>query len=103
MVADVEHELSALVEAQIGSLLEFLPVAVVVTSASGSVLRANPAATALLGPRERLIGQSIGELLRGHALSVRIRLLAHDDDRIRLYVLQERGVGRASISALHER
>jgi PAS domain-containing protein len=88
---DEERHLLALVEAQVGPLLDLLPVPLLVTSASGRVLRANPSAVALLGPREARVERPIDEVLRRRRdLSVRVRILRHDGERVRLYVLQNR-------------
>ena len=54
--ADGAHEMLALVEAEVGSLVELLPAAVLVTSSDGAVLRANASAAALLGRPDGLVG-----------------------------------------------
>jgi PAS domain S-box-containing protein len=77
-----------MVEAEVGSLLELLPVPVVVTSETGAVLRANPAAGVALGSAEDvLVGKHIDDLLRHSGLSARVRTLCHADEALRLYVL----------------
>ena len=77
-----------MVEAEVGSLLEMLPVPVLVTSDRGVVLRANPAAGVALGaPEDALVGECIGELLRQRRLSARVRTLCHAGESLRLYVL----------------
>jgi PAS domain-containing protein len=82
------HQLLAMVEAEVGSLLELLPVAVLVTSHTGTVLRANPAAGVALGlSQQALIGKPIDELLRHNRQSARVRTLGHGDEILRLYVL----------------
>jgi PAS domain S-box-containing protein len=86
---DEPQQLLALVEAEVGSLLEFLPVALVVTSAAGSILRVNSAAAALLGCPAELIGHSMNAVLLGRDLSVRVRILRHQTHVIRLYVVQQ--------------
>jgi hypothetical protein len=113
-VADASRLTLALVEAQVGPLVELLPVALLVTSASGEILRANHVATELLGQRGPLEGRQVTDVLpflvgteadtderqtiRGavltevgdiHALDVRLRRLRHDGDVLRLYVLNE--------------
>ena len=82
------RQLLAMVEAEVGSLLEVLPVPVLVTSDRGVVLRANPAAGFALGlPEEALVGQCVGELLRQGRVSARVRTLCHAGQSMRLYVL----------------
>lgn len=76
-----------MIEAEVGSLLEVLPVALVVTSSRGAVLRANPTAEALLGSSETLLGRQIDEILSLRPISVRVRMLSHEGQVIRLYVL----------------
>jgi PAS domain-containing protein len=81
----------ALVEAQVGSLVEVLPVAVLVTASNGEILRANDAAVELLGNPLPLVGQSIVGVCefarRRRALEVHVRWLRHEDDVLRLYVI----------------
>jgi PAS domain-containing protein len=107
----------ALVEAQVGSLVDVLPVGLLVTSASGEILRANQVATELLGHALPLVGLQVTRVLpfisdlepdgnervwpksvRGailtatgqiHPLDVRLRWLRHAGDVLRLYVLHE--------------
>jgi PAS domain-containing protein len=82
------RQLLAMVEAEVGSLLELLPVPVLVTSDAGIVLRANPAAGVALGfSEETLVGKAIDELLRHSEMSARVRTLCHADEVLRLYVL----------------
>ena len=85
--ADGAHEMLALVEAEVGSLVELLPVAVLVTSGDGAVLRANASAAALLGRPDGLVGQHIDHILERRNLSVRVKTLCHEADAVRLYVL----------------
>jgi PAS domain-containing protein len=81
----------ALVEAQVGSLVEVLPVAVLVTASNGEILRANDAAVELLGNPSPLVGQVIVEALevarRIRPLEVHVRWLRHEDEVLRLYVI----------------
>ncbi|HET6317363.1 MAG TPA: PAS domain-containing protein [Chloroflexota bacterium] len=104
---DGEHLTLALVEAQVGSLLEVLPIALLVTSADGEVLRANTAAVDLFGTRRQLVGASIHSLLpfmpesdtlesirgaiystnRIRPVDVRLRHLQHSGEVVRLYVI----------------
>jgi len=82
------RQLLAMVEAEVGSLLELLPVPVLVTTEAGTVLRANPAAGVALGFAEDvLMGKHIDDLLRHSGLSARVRTLCHADEVLRLYVL----------------
>jgi PAS domain-containing protein len=82
----------ALVEAQVGSLLDVLPVALLVTSPTGEILRANAAAIELLED-PALVGQSVAATLglaeRECSLKIRVRLLRHEQDVLRLYVIHE--------------
>ena len=88
---DGPHLTLALVEAQVGSLVEVLPVAVLVTASNGEILRANDAAVELLGNPASLVGQVVVEVLevarRGRSLEVHVRWLRHADDVLRLYVI----------------
>jgi hypothetical protein len=83
----------ALVEAQVGSLVEVLPVAVLVTSPFGEILRANDAAAELLDDPLPLVGQFVSSVLdaarRRRPLKVRLRWLRHAGEVLRLYVLHE--------------
>lgn len=83
----------ALVEAQVGSLVDVLPVAVLVTSSNGQILRANEAAVELLASPLPLVGQAVTAVVtaaqRERALDVRVRWLRHEDDVLRLYVIHE--------------
>jgi PAS domain S-box-containing protein len=77
-----------MVEAEVGSLLELLPVAVLVTSEDGIVLRANPAAGVILGlSEEALVGRCVDNLLLATGSGVKVRRLCHADQILRLYVL----------------
>ncbi len=91
MIASTSSEsrqLLAMVEAEVGTLLELLPVAVLVTSEAGIVLRANPAAGVALGVSEdALVGRCVDELLVNSGLPVRVRTLSHATQVLRLYVL----------------
>jgi len=88
---DGPHLTLALVEAQVGSLVEVLPVAVLVTAPNGEILRANEAAVELLGNPSPLVGQVIVEALefarRRRPLEVHVRWLRHEDEVLRLYVI----------------
>jgi PAS domain-containing protein len=90
---DGPHLSLALVEAQVGSLVDVLPVALLVTSCSGEILRANAAAVELFDDPEPLVGQAVSQALelaeRRHPLRFRLRLLRHKDEVLRLYVIHE--------------
>ena len=82
------RQLLAMVEAEVGSLLELLPVAVLVTTEAGIVLRANPAAGVAFGIAEdALLGRCVDELLVGTGFPVRVRTLCHNAQVLRLYVI----------------
>jgi hypothetical protein len=77
-------------------LLDVLPVALLVTSPTGEILRANAAAIELLED-PGLVGKQVAATL-GHAerestlkstLKIRIRLLRHETEVLRLYVIHE--------------
>jgi hypothetical protein len=96
----------ALVEAQVGALVELLPVALLVATAEGEILRANAPAIELLGDCR---GQRVDKVLpfmtelesdvairgaiysggRIHALQVKLRWLRHGGDVLRLYVIHD--------------
>ena len=77
-----------MVEAEVGSLLELLPVPVLVTSQTGTVLRVNPAAGVALGlSPDALVGKQVDDVLRHSHLSARVRTLSHANEVLRLYVL----------------
>ena len=107
---DAQRLTLALVEAQVGSLVDVLPVAVLVTTQDGEILRANDAATELFGSHKAHPGEHVSALLpfmdldrdtiaavRGAIYScntirpvdVRLRRLQHDGDVLRLYVIHE--------------
>jgi PAS domain-containing protein len=83
----------ALVEAQVGSLVDVLPVALLVTSSNGQIVRANEAAVELLDGPAPLVGQAVTRVIelarRERSLDVRVRWLRHEDDVLRLYVIHE--------------
>jgi PAS domain-containing protein len=110
------HRLTlALVEAQVGSLVDVLPVALLVASADGLIVRANVSAVELLGPHSDLVGSDVRAALpfmdcavpvtdddivasargaiasagRVRTVDVRVRRLQHDGDVLRLYVIHE--------------
>ena len=82
----------ALVEAQVGSLVDVLPVALLVTTPTGEILRANAAAVELLD-NPVLVGQSVSVALqvaeRKSLLKVRVRWLRHEDEVLMLYVIHD--------------
>jgi PAS domain-containing protein len=84
----------ALVEAHVGALVEVLPVAVLVTGPFGDILRANEAASDLLGNPLPLVGQFVSAVLdearRKLPLRVHLRWLRHEGEMLRLYVIDER-------------
>jgi PAS domain-containing protein len=83
----------ALVEAQVGSLLEVLPVALLITSSTGQILRANDAALELLCSPLPLVGRAVTSAVelarRERSLSVSVRWLQHEGDVLRLYAIHE--------------
>jgi PAS domain-containing protein len=85
---DERRQLLALVEAQVGSLVDLLPVALLVTDAEGQIQRANAAAGALLGADGSLIGRAIEDVVDGRELSIRSRSLCHQGEVVRLHVVQ---------------
>jgi PAS domain-containing protein len=84
---DVSQMTLALVEAQVGSLVDFLPVALLIADAEGAILRANRAAHELLESGGPLVGQWVSDVLLGQEFDVRQRWLRHDEDVLRLYVI----------------
>jgi PAS domain-containing protein len=85
---DERRQLLALVEAQVGSLVDLLPVALLVTDAEGQIQRANAAARALLDADGSLIGRAIDDVVDGRVLSIRSRSLCHQGEVVRLHVVQ---------------
>lgn len=84
------EQMLAMVEAEVGSLVEVLPVPIIVTSEAGYILRANAEAGAFLDLPESLVGKHIQDVLRAQAVSVRMRRLDHYGSGLHLYVLQHR-------------
>jgi len=84
---DVSQMTLALVEAHVGSLVDFLPVALLIADAEGAILRANRVAHELLECGGPLVGQWVSEVLAGQEFDVRLRWLRHDADVLRLYVI----------------
>jgi PAS domain-containing protein len=82
----------ALVEAHIGSLVDVLPVALLVASPTGEIMRANASAAELLD-NPALVGQSVAAALevaeRESLLRVRVRWLRHEDEVLMLYVIHD--------------
>jgi PAS domain-containing protein len=91
-VLDAPRLTLALVEAQVGSLVDVLPVALLVASPNGEILRANAAAVELLD-NPALVGQSVAAALevaeRDSLLKVRVRWLQHEDQVLTLYVIHD--------------
>jgi PAS domain-containing protein len=85
---DHSQQVVAIVEAEVGSLLELLPVPLLVTSESGQILRANAAARLFLDSSETLAGKHVDTIVRQQAISVRVTTLSHEDYVVRLYALQ---------------
>ncbi len=97
----------ALVEAQVGPLLDVLPIALLVASAEGEIVRANAAAIDLFGVSRATIGAPVRALLpfmdeadslesirgaiyaggRIRPVDVRLRRLQHAGEVVRLYVI----------------
>jgi hypothetical protein len=85
--ADQGEQLLAMIEAEVGPLLELLPMPLVVTSEDGEVLRVNEVADAFLDSAECLIGKHIDTVLGGQPISIKMRTLSHAGQRLRLYAL----------------
>jgi PAS domain-containing protein len=86
---DVPRLALALVEAQVGSLLDVLPVAVLIADGAGKVIRANEAAAELL-EQPVLVGRSVQDVLRAQRLDARQRCLVQGDEVLHLYVIHSR-------------
>ena len=86
---DVTQMTLALVEAHVGSLVDYLPVALLIADGNGAILRANRAAVELFECRGALVGRQVVDVLAEQEFDVRLRLLCHDDDVLRLYVIHE--------------
>ena len=88
MVADQSAQLLAIIEAEVGPLLELLPVPLLVTSDKGEVLRASAIAGAFLDSAECVIGKHIDTILGRQPISVRMTTLTYAEQTLRLYALQ---------------
>jgi nitrogen-specific signal transduction histidine kinase len=86
--SDQSQQVVAIVEAEVGSLLELLPVPLLVTSESGQILRANTAARLFLDSSETLTGKRVDNILHQQAISARVTTLSHGGYVVRLYALQ---------------
>ena len=87
VAANDSRQLLAMVEAEVGSLVELLPAPVLVVSEAGRVVRANPAAAVALGGSEAsLVGKVVDDVLRPLGVSARVRTLGHSGEVLRLYV-----------------
>jgi PAS domain-containing protein len=100
---DQSQHFLAILEAEVGSLLEMLPVPLLVTSECGDILRANAEACHLLDSARPLVGRHVEDVLRQQAISIRMRLLCDRGRAVRLYVLQDRSehACSAGIYTLH--
>lgn len=87
-VPDHDQQLLAMFEAEVGPLLELLPVPLLVTSKTGDILRANSAATIFLDSVGLLTGKNIETVLGQQALSVTATTLSHGGHVLQLLVLQ---------------
>lgn len=107
MPLDEDHLTLALVEAHVGALMEVLPIALLVASADGEVLRANATAMELFGHKRARPGVPVRSLLpfmddrdtfdsvrgaiyaggRIRPVDVRLRRLQHTGGVVRLYVI----------------
>ncbi len=82
------EQLLAIIEAEVGPLVELLPVPLLVTSECGEVLRASAVAGAFLDSAECLIGKHIDTVLGRQPISVHMTTLSHEGHTLRLYALQ---------------
>ena len=87
---ETSRELLAVVEAEVGCLLEFLPIPVIVTSESGIILRANAAAILFVDAPVPLIGIPIQDILRAQAISAWVTTLRHEGTVVRVHGLRYR-------------
>lgn len=78
-----------MIEAEVGSLLEVLPVPLLVTSERGEVLRANQMAGAYLDSAECLVGKHVDAVLGRQSISVRVTTLSHAGQTLLLYALRD--------------
>jgi nitrogen-specific signal transduction histidine kinase len=95
---DQSDQLLAIIEAEVGALLELLPVPLLVTSATGQILRANAAATLFVDSIGSLTGKNIDTVLGRQSLSVTTIALSHADYVLQIMVLQQRHSERAVVS-----
>ena len=86
---DVPRLALAVVEAQVGSLVDVLPVAVLIADGDGRILRANDAAVELLEQAD-LVGRYAQDVLKTQQVTVRQTALVHGDEKMRLYVIHSR-------------
>ena len=87
---DDAHSALAVVEAQVGPLLDVLPVPLLVADDHGIVQRVNPSAAYLLGDKSSVVGRSVYEVLPLEiGLRTRRTLLRDGDQELWLYALPD--------------
>lgn len=86
--AEPSRELLAIIEAELGALLDFLPVPLLVTSESGKILRANRAAVVFLERTTSIIDKPLAVAIGTQSIDVTTTTLRHERTTLRLCALQ---------------
>ena len=86
--AEASQQLLAMIEAELGSLLDFLPAPLLVTSDRGKILRANRAAVLFLDMSESLVDKRLEDVVCSQAVDVTVTVLRHERTVVRLCALQ---------------
>ena len=86
--SDPTQEVLAIIEAELGALLDFLPAPLLVTSEAGEILRANRAAVLFLDCAESIIHKPINAVVGAQSIDVSVTVVRHERTVLRLCALQ---------------
>jgi PAS domain-containing protein len=86
--SDANQQLLAIIEAELGSLLDFVPVPLLVTSSTGEILRANRAALLFLDLGESVLHKRVKDVVSSQAIDMLVTVLRHEHTVVRLCALQ---------------
>jgi len=87
-ISNPSQEILAIVEAEFGALLEFLPAPLLVTSEAGEILRANRAAVLFLDRGVPIIHQRLDVVIGSQLVDVSTTTLRYKRTVLRLCALQ---------------